>query len=145
MPMAAPVRGLGDRGMKHAAAHAGRGGGVHRLGVFLVHADIADMREGEGDDLSGIGRVGQDFLVAGHRRVEADFAGRLADGAEAEAFQHRAVRQHEERGRARFGPAGLGGVSFGSGHVYVSVQAARAAKCGGGAAAIHSAGLEREP
>ncbi len=110
--------------MEHAAAHAGGSGGVHRLGVLLVHADIADMREGEGDDLPGIGRVGQDFLIAGHRRVEADLARRLADGAEAEAFQHRAISQYEERGRARFGPAASGGVSFGSGHVYVSVQSA---------------------
>jgi len=29
------------------------------------------MREGEGDDLPGIGGVRQDFLIAGDRRVEA--------------------------------------------------------------------------
>ncbi len=46
----------------------------------------------------GIGGVGEDLLIAGHRRVEADLARRLADGADAEAFEHGAVLQHEERG-----------------------------------------------
>ncbi len=40
-----------------------------------VGADVADMGKCEGDDLSGIGRVGQDFLIAGNGRVEANLAG----------------------------------------------------------------------
>ena len=105
--------GLGDRGRQHDAAHPGGRGGVDALDVFLVGAHIADMREGEGDDLAGIGRVGQDLLVARHRGVEADLAGRLADGADAEAFENRAVLEHENGRRARLGPAtreGPGGV-----------------------------------
>jgi hypothetical protein len=58
-------------------------GGVVALDVLVVGADIADMREGEGDDLPGIGRVGQDFLIAGHRGVEAD----LADSAGATSIK----------------------------------------------------------
>ena len=42
-------------GLHDAAAHAGGRRHVDRLDVFLVHADIADMREGEGDDLAGVG------------------------------------------------------------------------------------------
>jgi len=42
----------------------------------MLTLSIADMREGESDDLPGIGRVGEDLLVARHRGVEAD----LADG-----------------------------------------------------------------
>ena len=57
------------------------------------------MREGEGDELAGIGGIGEDLLVTGHRGIEADFADRVAFGAEAEAFQHGAVGQHQERGR----------------------------------------------
>src|SRR6202040_2269732 len=65
---------------------------------------IADMREGEGDDLAGIGRVGQDFLITGNRRVEADLADRLARRAEASPPKYRPVRQHQGRvavGRSR--------------------------------------------
>ena len=47
-----------------------------RLDIVGVRADIADMREGEGDDLAREGRVGHDLLIAGHRGVEAH----LADG-----------------------------------------------------------------
>ena len=57
------------------------------------------MREGEGDELSGIGWIGEDFLITGHRRVEADFAHGLAFRTKAEAFQHGAIGEHEERGR----------------------------------------------
>ena len=64
------------------------------------------MREGEGDDLAGIGGIGQDFLIAGHGGVEADLAHRLAFGAEAEAFDHRAVGQHQQAGHARRIPVG---------------------------------------
>ena len=57
------------------------------------------MRESEGDELPGVGGIGEDFLVAGHRGVEADLADRLAFRAEAEALQHGPVGKHEERGR----------------------------------------------
>jgi uncharacterized protein YqeY len=53
--------------------------------------------KGEGDDLPGIGRIGQNFFIAGHRGVEADLAHRMAGGAEAEAFEHGAVGQHQKR------------------------------------------------
>ena len=56
---------------------------IHGLDVLVVDADIADMGKGEGDDLPGIGRIGEDFLIAGHRGIEADFAHRLTDGAKA--------------------------------------------------------------
>ena len=83
--------------MQDHAARAGRRRQVHRLDVLVVGADIADMREREGDDLPGIGGVGEDFLVAGHGGVEADLADRMAGGAEAEAFEHGAVGEHQER------------------------------------------------
>ena len=95
----AVIRGLGDRGVQNHAARAGRGRHVHGLDVVLVGADIADMREREGDDLAGIGRVGEDLLVAGHGGVEAHLADRMAGGAEAHAFEHGAVGEHEQRGR----------------------------------------------
>ena len=77
------------------------------LDVLLVGADIADVREREGDDLAGIGGIGEDLLVAGHRGVEAHLADRVAGRAEAEAFEHGAVGEHQEGGGRRLGPAGI--------------------------------------
>ena len=81
------------------AARARRRRHVHRLDILVVGADIADMREGEGDELPGIGGIGEDLLIAGHRGIEADFADRLAFGAEPKTLQHGTVGKHEERGR----------------------------------------------
>ena len=81
------------------AARAGSRGHVHRLDVFLVGADVTDMREGEGDDLPGTGGIGQNLLIAGHRGVEADLAHGVAFRAEAKTFQHGAIGEHKERGR----------------------------------------------
>src|SRR5262249_22220104 len=79
-----------------AAANARCRSQTCRLDVLGIGADIADMREGEGDDLPGIGRIGQDLLIAGHRRVEADLADRDARGARARSFDDRTVGEHEQ-------------------------------------------------
>ena len=95
----AVVRRLGDRGTQDDAARAGGRRQVDGLDVLLVGADVADVREREGDDLPGVGGIGEDLLVAGHRGVEADFADGVAFRAEAKALQHGTVGKHEERGR----------------------------------------------
>ena len=79
----AVVRGRGDRGMQHDAARARRRCHVHGLDIVLVGADIADMGEREGDDLPGIGGIGEDFLIPRHGSVEAHLAHRVAGRAEA--------------------------------------------------------------
>ena len=89
----APVGRVGDIGAQHAAA-CGRG---CRLDILGIRADIADMGEGEGDDLPGIGRVGHDFLIAGQRGVEADLADGSAGGADTAAPEHLPIRQHQMR------------------------------------------------
>ncbi len=48
-----------------------------RFDILVVGADIADVREGEGDHLPRVARVGHHFLVTGHRGVEAQLADRL--------------------------------------------------------------------
>ena len=85
----APVRRFGDVRAQHAATRGGR----QRFDVFRIRTGVADMREGEGDDLAGVGRVGQDLLIPRHRGVEADFADRIAGSAEPLTPKNRAIRQ----------------------------------------------------
>ena len=86
---------------------------LDRLHILVVGADVADVREGEGDDLLGVGRVGHHFLVTGHRRVEAQLADRLALGPEPLPPDRPAVGEHHDSRRA----LGLGrGRGIGVGH-----------------------------
>ena len=39
------------------------------LDVFLVGADIADVRKSEGNDVASVGRVGEDFLITSPGQV----------------------------------------------------------------------------
>ena len=58
-------------------------------------AVVADLRARHRDDLPGVRRIGQDFLVAGHAGVEHDFAGGLARRARRVAFEPGAVFERE--------------------------------------------------
>ena len=100
MPVAAIVGRIGDIGAEYAAQRR-RG---RRLDILFVGPDIADMREGEGDDLGGVGRIGEDFLIAGERGVETQFAQHRPRRAGAAAPEHRAVVEKQSRRR----PAGPG-------------------------------------
>ncbi len=93
------VRRIGEVGLENRAYRSGAVGRVQILDVLVVGADIADVREGEGDDLAGVGGIGEDLLIAGERGVEADLADGLAGGAEAVAFDDRSVGKHQKRGR----------------------------------------------
>ncbi len=62
------------------------------------------MWESEGDDLSGIGRVGQYFLIAGERGVEDDFGLNRAGRAQALAFDHGSIGEDENGGSLLNGP-----------------------------------------
>ena len=95
MPRGAVVRGVGDVGLEDAAAHARGGCEVRGFDVLVIGADIADMGEGEGDDLAGIGGIGEDFLIAGDGGVEADFSDGIARGADAMPLENGAVFQHQ--------------------------------------------------
>ena len=53
------------------------------LVVVRVHAVVPDVGIGEGDDLPGVGRVGEDLLVARQRGVEHELA-----GGDPEGLQH---------------------------------------------------------
>ena len=53
-----------------------------RLLILGIDAVIADVRIGERDDLLAITRVGQDFLVTGHSRIENHLANAGAGGTD---------------------------------------------------------------
>ena len=69
-----------------------------RLVVLGVDPDVADLGVGHRHDLPGVGRIGEDLLVAGHARVEADLARGDGLGAEGGAAVDGAVRERERRG-----------------------------------------------
>ena len=92
-----PVGRFGDILLDHQTAR----GNPTRFQVLIVRADVADMREGESDDLPGIGRVGQSLLIPGHAGVEAHLAHRVLRrrvGAEATAPEHGAIGQNQSGG-----------------------------------------------
>ena len=64
---------VGDDGREVPYDETGdvRAGG---LKVIFVHAVVTDLRGRHGDDLAEVGRIREDLLVAGHARVEHDFA-----------------------------------------------------------------------
>src|SRR5262245_13258662 len=118
----AVVRRLRDRGLQDDPARPRRRRHVHGLDVLVVDADIADMREREGDDLPGIGRIGEDFLIPSHGGVEADLAHRVAGRAEARAFEYRAIGKDEDRAWLRLGPSRFGVISAGMGRLFLAHQ-----------------------
>jgi hypothetical protein len=100
-----PVIGrLGDRCMEDDTPHTGARREIACLDILVVDAGISNVGKSEGDDLAGIRRIGEDFLITRHRRVETDFAHGGAGGAEPKPFEHHAVCQNEKRGRAGFAP-----------------------------------------
>ena len=89
----APVRGDRARVADDEAGDARRV--VDRLGVLGVDADVADLRRRHRDDLPVVRRVGEDLLVAGHRRREDGFARRRAARAERAPLEDGAVGEDE--------------------------------------------------
>ena len=69
-----------------------------RFVVGLVGAVVADLRIGENDDLAGIRRIGEDFLIAGDGGIENDFAGPFDGRTKTPALEDRAVFQGENCG-----------------------------------------------
>ena len=82
-PAADPARHLADD-------QPGRVDAV-RFDVFRIDARIADLRRREGHDLPGVGRIRQDLLIAGHRRIENHFPDRLAGRPERLAAKNATV------------------------------------------------------
>ena len=68
---------------------------VDALGVLIVDAGVADLRRGHRHDLTGVRRIGQHFLVAGHAGREHDLTDGAGIGAEGSARENGAVGEGE--------------------------------------------------
>ena len=62
----------------------------------MVSAIVADLRVGEDNDLPSVRGICEDFLIAGDRGIENDFAQALGGCAEADTFKDTAVFQGED-------------------------------------------------
>src|SRR5579872_710083 len=71
--------------------------------VILVGAVVSDFWIRQNDDLSGVGRVGENFLVSGDGSIKNDFAVAFAFGAVAFASEDFAVLQRKDSLHSRSG------------------------------------------
>ena len=70
-------------------------GGSVRLVVVVAHAVIADQGVGHDHGLRGVGRVGENFLIAHHGGVEHQLHQRIFLGAKAVTVKFGAVLQND--------------------------------------------------
>ena len=85
--LAAPTAGAA----RHVAHDQAGRPDVAGLVVEIGAAGVADVGIRERDQLTGVGRIGQDFLIAGHGRIEHDLAHGQAGRAYGFALEYGAV------------------------------------------------------
>src|SRR5713101_515085 len=72
-----------------------------RAGRFLIveiGAHVSNVRVGQADDLTGVTRVGENFLISGEAGIENDFTAAARDRAGRAAIKYAPVFQRENRG-----------------------------------------------
>ena len=62
-----------------------------RFHILRIRPDDADVRKGKSDDLPGIGRIGEDLLVARDRSIKTDLADSRADRSRAPSPEDRPI------------------------------------------------------
>ena len=72
----------------------GTGGGTAGLIVRLTHAVVADEGIGHDNGLTGVGGIGENFLITHHGGVENDLRSAVSGGSEAVAIEFRTVLQY---------------------------------------------------
>src|SRR5207245_2266208 len=71
--------------------------GPRGLVVFRVGAVVADFRIGENYDLARVGRIGENFLIAGDGSIENYFPVTFAFGSVAFASEDSSIFQRKDR------------------------------------------------
>jgi hypothetical protein len=74
---------------------------VRRFFVVEIRADIANVRISQANDLSGVARIGKNFLITGEAGVENDFAAPACDGAGSAAVKYAPVFERKGGGSMR--------------------------------------------
>ena len=92
---------IGRNVAEDGAPRRGVGPAAHLFDVFDIGPHIADVREGEGQDLAHVGRVGQDLLIARHGGVEDHLAQGRSDRPDSDSLKDRAVCKRENACGAR--------------------------------------------
>ena len=67
--------------LDHSFCDEARGIDLGRFEIFGSDAGVADVGIRESDDLPGVGRIGEDLLIARQCSIENDFAGSIAFGS----------------------------------------------------------------
>ena len=75
-----------------------------RLAVIASRAVVADLGVCKNDDLSGIGWIGEDFLITGEGSIKDDLARTFNGRAKRAALEDRTVFQGEDRCAQPDGP-----------------------------------------
>ena len=76
---------------RQVADHEAGSVDLRGLEILGVGAGIADVRVGQRDDLPAVGRIREDLLVAGHRRIEYHLAGCVALRPNRKTLENRSV------------------------------------------------------
>lgn len=78
------------------AAHKTRNFNAFTLYFLIMNAVVADVNIGGNEDLTSIGRICKNFLIAGHTGIEADFTGGGADFSGGFTAKYGAIFEKEE-------------------------------------------------
>ena len=87
----APVAGEQRQVANHKTCRSNQ----RRFLIFRRGAGIPDVRVSQGDYLSGVGRIGKNFLIARHRRIEDHFAGRIPFCSDGDAVENGSICQSQ--------------------------------------------------
>lgn len=92
------------------AHHKARDAGERGLQILPIQPVVPDHRVGHRHQLPRVGRIGEDFLIAGHAGVENHLAKGGTGGAESDAVEAAAVLKEEVGGIGQCGLAAWVGV-----------------------------------
>ena len=93
----APVRG----DLRELAHNERFDVGTRRFFVVQIRADIADVRIGEADDLTGVAGIGENFLITGEAGIENDFTAAARNRASSASIKDAPVFECESGGPVR--------------------------------------------
>ena len=74
---------------------------LYGFDILFVSTNISNVRESKGDDLPGVGRVGQYLLITGDGSVKTNLTNSCSNRAHTLPLQYGSIRKHQNRVRGR--------------------------------------------